>query len=362
MKILFISRSTLLKDKGGDTIQLLSTAEALKKLGVDIDIRLTNEVFEYEKYDLIHFFNIIRPADILPHIHKSQKRYVVSTIFVDYSEYEKKARSGLYGRIFRIISADFAEYIKAMARFILNGEKISSLRYVLRGHRHSIQYILRHSNLLLPNSNSEYHRLEKAYGITQKYIAIPNGINTNLFIPSEKTQRDEHLILCVARIEGRKNQLNLIKALANTKFNLVLIGSSAINQKKYYQECLKFGGPNIRFVDFMEQKDLLDYYQKAKVHVLPSWFETTGLSSLEAAAMGCNIVITRKGDAEEYFGDYAYYCEPDSPESIYVAIENAAKNAVPPGLRELVIHNYNWEMAAQKTLDGYHQALLNTAI
>ena len=125
---------------------------------------------------------------------------------------------------------------------------------------------------------------------------------------------------------------------------------------------MKFGGPNIRFVDFMEQKDLLDYYQKAKVHVLPSWFETTGLSSLEAAAMGCNIVITRKGDAEEYFGDYAYYCEPDSPESIYVAIENAAKNAVPPGLRELVIHNYNWEMAALKTLDGYHQALLNTAI
>ncbi len=64
---------------------------------------------------------------------------------------------------------------------------------------------------------------------------------------------------------------------------------------------------------------------------MPSWFETTGLSSLEAAAMGCNIVITRKGDAYEYFGDYAYYCDPESPDSIFKAIEKAASNSILPG-------------------------------
>src|SRR5450432_1736370 len=99
MKILFISRSTLFKDKGGDSIQIIQTANELRKLGVEVDIRLTNESIDYSNYDLIHFFNIIRPADILPHLSRFRKPYAVSTIYVDYSEYEKKARSGATGWI-----------------------------------------------------------------------------------------------------------------------------------------------------------------------------------------------------------------------------------------------------------------------
>jgi len=38
-------------------------------------------------------------------------------------------------------------------------------------------------------------------------------------------------VLCIARIEGIKNQLNLIKALNDTEFNVLLIGSHAPNQK-----------------------------------------------------------------------------------------------------------------------------------
>jgi len=39
--------------------------------------------------------------------------------------------------------------------------------------------------------------------------------------------------------------------------------------------------------------------------VLPSWFETTGLSSIEAGVMGCNIVITDKV-MQEYFSHHAF--------------------------------------------------------
>ena len=35
------------------------------------DIKLTNEKIDYSKYDLLHFFNITRPADILYHLEKS---------------------------------------------------------------------------------------------------------------------------------------------------------------------------------------------------------------------------------------------------------------------------------------------------
>ncbi len=68
----------------------------------------------------------------------------------------------------------------------------------------------------------------------------------------------------------------------------------------------------------------------------PSWFETTGLSSLEAAAMGCNIVITRKEDAYEYFENDACYYDPESPESIFQAIDQAASHKITEGLSSKV--------------------------
>ena len=358
MKIAFISRATLYKDKGGDTIQLVNTAVHLRKLGIQVDIFLADERPDYSTYDLLHFFNIIRPDDILPHITGSERPFVVSTIFVDYSEYEKKARQGLSAVLFKFLSPDSIEYLKVLARFITNGAKIKSAYYLFHGQKRSIRKIIKMAQMLLPNSKSEYERLRHSYGIQQKYSIVPNGIDNNLFIPRNTSiLRDDRLILCVARIEGRKNQLNLIRAIVNTPYRLILIGAMATNQKDYYQQCKRAAGPNVEFIDFLEQESLLNYYQKARVHVLPSWFETTGLSSLEAAAMGCNIVITRNGDAQEYFEDYAYYCNPKSPDSIFKAIEKASSNSIQPGLSELVREKYTWEVAARKTLDAYVEIL-----
>ena len=174
---------------------------------------------------------------------------------------------------------------------------------------------------------------------------------------NHEAQRDEHLILCVARIEGRKNQLNLIRALFNTSYRLILIGAGAPIKRIIMNNADKPPLRIFEFIDFLEQESLLDYYRKARVHVLPSWFETTGLSSLEAAAMGCNIVITRKGRYHEYFKDFAYYCDPESPDSIFQAIEQAASDSIRPGLAGLVRKQYIWEEAAKKTQEAYNEIL-----
>ena len=104
----------------------------------------------------------------------------------------------------------------------------------------------------------------------------------------------------------------------------------------------KLAAKNIHFIDHLPQEELIHYYQKAKVHVLPSWFETCGLSTLEAAAMGCNIVITNKGYASEYFNDHAFYCDPSSPASILDAIYKAsnpdALQNIPTKRFLLIIH------------------------
>ena len=73
MNVLFVVRSTLFTVKGGDTTQVIETAAQLRLLGVETDIKLAGEKIDYSPYDLLHFFNIIRPADILVHIKKSKK-------------------------------------------------------------------------------------------------------------------------------------------------------------------------------------------------------------------------------------------------------------------------------------------------
>lgn len=358
MKVLFISRASLYQDPGGDTVQVINTALYLRKSGIEVEIKLTNEPIDYSSYDLLHFFNIIRPADILLHIRLSKKPFVVSPIFVDYSEYDKQQRKGLSGSIFKMLSPSSIEYAKIVARWILSGEKIMSREYLWLGHRRSILKVIKSAALLLPNSDSEYQRLKKEFQEDKPYIVVPNGINPDIFAqPCEPSEKEEDLVLCVARIEGRKNQLNLIKALNNTRYRLLLIGKSAVNQKEYYFQCRQQAAGNISFIDKLTQPELVSYYKRAKVHVLPSWFETTGLSSLEAAVLKCNIVITDKGDTREYFGEEAIYCNPASVESIYNAVNKAAASDTTETLRDKVLSSYTWEHAAKKTLEAYNKIL-----
>jgi glycosyltransferase involved in cell wall biosynthesis len=353
MKVLFISRSTLFTGPGGDTVQIARTAEYLRLTGIQVDVRLSKEEIDYSPYDLIHFFNIIRPADILRHIFRSGKPYVISTIFVDYREFDARFRKGIARILFRFLSADGIEYLKVLARRISSGEQIVSPRYLFWGHRRSVKYIIRHAQCLLPNSHSEYDRLIARYGVRQNYRVIPNAVDKKLFVaPIDEKDRDPKVVLCAGRIEGVKNQLALIKAVNGTGYTLYLIGSASPNQPAYYKECRLIAGSNIHFVEPVSQEALVRFYKMARVHVLPSWFETTGLSSLEAAAMGCSIVITEKGDTREYFGNDAWYCDPASPDSIRAAIGRAAA-ARNPSLMGKIIRCYTWEIAAAETAAAY---------
>lgn len=360
MHILMISRPTLFTSAGGDTIQILNTAKYLRALDMKVDIRLSNEEIDYTQYDLIHFFNIIRPADMFPHIKKSKLPFVISTIYVDYSEYEKKNRNGLLGLIFNFISSDQIEYIKFIGRYFYNREGNLDKDYLWLGHRKSIHKIASTAKVLLPNSESEYYRFNRDYDVANSYSVIPNAVDTTLFNLAVKADLDYiNEVICVARIEGRKNQLNVIKAGLQTDLSFSFIGKASPNHTNYYESCKKAASDSnkIKFISHLEHNELAPIYKAAKVHVLASWFETTGLSTLEAALLGCNIVITSKGDVRDYFKDYAFYCDPDNIKSIEHAINDAYNSPFPEDLRKLILNHYTWEIAAEKTVQVYRKAV-----
>lgn len=363
LTILFLSRASLFTTRGGDTVQLIKTAEALQSLGVAVDIKLCNEKnIDYYRYDLIHFFNIRHPADMLFHIEKSKLPYVISTIYVDYTKPQDRESNGIKDKFLNLFNINAQEYIKTVGKSILQGEKIISRDYLWKGHQKSVKGILKNASLLLPNSENEYRRLFDSYGVHKKYCVVPNAADTAMFnyTVDEISKKDKTMVLCVARIELIKNQLNLIKALNDTNFQLYLIGDPAPNHIAYYNECKKAAKSNIHFINAIPQKELAKYYKKASVHILPSWFETTGLSSLEALYCGCNIVVTKYGDTKDYFDpQYCFYCEPDSIISIKKAIEKAAATKVNTQFIDKMMNNCNWNKAAEKTLSAYQQIKLN---
>jgi glycosyltransferase involved in cell wall biosynthesis len=345
----------LFSSPGGDTVQMLKTKEFLERdFEVSITIQPDLKVVDYRDFDLIHFFNIIRPNNILPHI-DSGLPYVVSPIYVDYSEYDQQVRGGKMARVARILGRDNTEYFKSLGRWLKNGEYPGSLYYLMYGYKSAVQKVLNNCSILLPNSESELNRLIADYRLNGKAAIVPNAVDTAIFIEDLKCKKQG--VVCVARIEGRKNQLNLIRAIKETDLRLTIIGNASPNHLGYYLACKDEANDQVTFIDHISQEELLVHYQKAKIHAMVSWFETTGLSTLEAAACGCNIVISDKGDQRDYFRDDAFYADPDSVDSIKKALLRANKADKPQMLMQRITSQYSWEKTAEKTYQAYKKAL-----
>lgn len=367
MKVLFQSRSTLFSVPGGDTVQLTKTAEYLRALGVVVDISTELEP-DLSGYDLVHLFNLMRPQEVFlqaRNAKRQDKRVALSTIYGLYTEYERKVRGGVAGMVVRNLSPWQVERIKVIARAFVNLEINKGVAYVgAFGYRNLCSKIANMTDVFLPNSASEMRRVHADFGVSRDkpFVVVPNAVDTFVFDPDrveldENVRRYEGCVLSAARIEGRKCQLELVRAMKDTPYQLVLIGKPAPNHMAYFEAVKREAGDRVHFVGQVAHDELAQYYKTAKVHALVSWMETPGLSSLEAGAMGCNLVITEKGDTRDYFGEDAFYCEPDSVESIRDAIVRAYNAPSDPILKRRIRKDFNWQKTAEKTLEGYRLAL-----
>lgn len=362
MKILLQSRKTLFSAPGGDTTQILKTMEYLEKLGACVDISLDLEP-DVCGYDIIHVFNLMRPQELYLQV-KNAKRYgkkvALSTIYGPYEEYEKKARGGLLHYINKFLTITQIEYMKVIARAFINFEfNKGTVVYLTIGHKRLQKKIVSMVDIFLPNSHSEMMRVINDFKIERcNYVVVPNAVDVYVFdynqtIVESDLEKYRDCVLCVSRIEGRKNQRNIIKACQNLPYKFVFIGKAGANFRKYMAECQRLAPSNMVFLGQIDHDKLPQFYKMAKVHILASWMETPGLSSLEAAAMNTNIVVTKKGDTEDYFGKYAFYCEPDDLESIRKAVIEAYQAPINEHFRTHVTELFTWEKTAKYTMEGY---------
>ena len=150
---------------------------------------------------------------------------------------------------------------------------------------------------------------------------IPNGVED---LPNVTNIKKENIMISVARFGSfQKNTELLLEALAEVDFKdwkVYCIGSIEKSEQDFEQKIHGFfeKHPNLKekiiFTGNIEDKEkLASYYERAKVFILPSRYESFGIASLEATVYQDYIILTDVGAARDLVSDESFgYILPES--------------------------------------------------
>jgi glycosyltransferase involved in cell wall biosynthesis len=361
--------------RGGDLTQMRKTAEALAAFGVE-----TAESFDPEPdatgFDLAHVFNL-RTVHVTPnqvvHLKKQGVPVIISPIYLNPS-------LALWAT--QVIPTIFrqAQGHEAVAR-LLEEFRAHGLKAKLPGGVVSAadtqnrprpdydqlqQAALRLADRVLPNSVLEMHSLTRTLRLPAlPFTVVPYAVDPLVFLdpdpaPFVKKYGVRDFVLQVGRVEASKNQLLLVHALRDAGLRVVLIGGNL--QKHYLEWCRQYGPKDLLVLPHLPQAQLRSAYAAARVHALPSWMETCGMVTMEAALADCSAVCSTAGYEMEYYRDLVYYCDPADVGSIRAAVEAAYTSYERDAPRRLalkqrILGEYTWQRAAELTFGAYRQVL-----
>ncbi len=362
MRVLWLVRDDLTRQSGGDTTQIMRTAEHLRALGVTVEMTSERRP-AFAGYDLLHLWHLDRLWENEPHcrrIRAESRPAVLSTIYWPADDYDRGGRTGLQGTMARAFGSDCYRSLRLLQRWAMactRGLAAGRISRPTWSFRRSATRCLETVRVLLPNSRAEQEVIERTLGISRPTVVVPNAVGEEFLQAPPASTTERRGVICVGRIEPRKNQLALIEAVAGTSINLTLVGQPGRYSQSYYDRCRTEAGGNVRFAGQANAGELREWYARSLVHVCPSWYETPGLVNLEAAVCGCAVVATPGGCTREYLGNDAYYCEPDDPVSIQQAINAALEGGPRQSLADRIASEFTWSAAAARTLDAYKLAL-----
>lgn len=368
MKVLMQTRENAFTLAGGDTTQLVKTKEALERMGVEVDISLDLHP-DVSGFDVVHLFNLTRVQETYiqaKNARAADKPIVLSTIYWPTDDFEKGAATGLRGFLGKRLSVDGMERLKAIGKYVLRGERSEGARYLIRHSFHRMQLeILESCDVFLPNAKTEMDKIEECLGFhSDDFVVVPNAVDVSCITTAKNTASDDfkrykNWIVCIGRIDIRKNQMGLIKAIEGSDYKVVFVGRKSPGHREYADRVVSTieANENMEWIEQLSNTDIYRLCGECRVSVLPSWFETPGLVSLEAAAMGCNVVVSPEGTTKDYFGSSAFYCNASDPSSIRSALDKAYNADYDDKFGEKILREYTWEQAAKKTLEGYEKAL-----
>lgn len=368
MKVLLLANPGVLgKDGSGDKSQILNTAEELEKLGLDFEVSDDKNI-DMMPFDIVHIFQMDwSPGSYFysQRAKKLGKKIVLSPIHHILSEVKKFDDEYVFGYR-RFTKYMFREQhardtYKMVYRAIFNPSRIPWLvATVFKGLKNMHRIALQNADAVMVQTDVEAEDLERIYGVKIKSVKVPNGVGHQFLEPKPTTAQSQfgEYVLCVGRIEARKNQLSLIKAMKKVRdqvpnLNLLLIGKWSKNHREYSNLIRNelVGSTWVKHLEFVPYSRIPTYFHNAKLTVSASWFESTGLTLLESLFCGTNAVASGK-PAREILGNMVEYCAPGDVDSIKEAILKSLSRPTPV-LPDDFRTTYTWESVAKKTLEVY---------
>jgi glycosyltransferase involved in cell wall biosynthesis len=375
MKVLMLGRLDLMTIGGGDKVQIVNTAAELRNLGIEVDIRDDTYNVDVSSYDVVHIFQLDWGSDAYFHtknVKAQGKPIVLSPIHHLLSEVERFDKEYVfdYRRLAKYLCRDQfgKDVLKNFYRSLFNPRKLKpTFESAIRGLKNMHREALELADIVLVQTEMEARDLEEVYGIDLEWKRAVNGVGKQ-FIVNEAVPNKlgfENYLISVGRIEARKNQLSIIQAVKKLRaetgedIKLVLIGKKIfMTHMEYTIRTFWEIRKNKDWITYIEQvpyEEMQGYYQHAKVGISASWFESTGLTLLEALFCGANVVAASE-PTKEYLGGYATYCDPGNIGDIKNSIKMeyyAARPTVDLALKA----KYTWENAARETLAVYNKLL-----
>ena len=358
MKVLFSCRPQIFDVPGGDTVQLLKMQKHLKNRGIEATISPNLADIQRNNCDLVHVFNIFDIESMRQQTSRAKELgipYVMTTNYWNPIEFFFETSHSVVHRLARAIiprASLFSYYAdkkqkKMAAEIALQREALNN------------------AALILPNSEGESLELQRDFDQpAEKFSVFYNAVDfddiesadANLFA-DRYGLRD--FVLCVGRFEERKNQPGVAQALAGLETPIVFIGGVPSYQRSYFEACQRAVGQSSRslFIEGLPQQEVFSAMKAAKVHVLGSWWENTGLVSLEASICGCNVVTTNRSPWQEYFGADAWICDPSDPESLRSSVEAALSAPFSQSLATRIRERFTWPLAADSLKRAYERVL-----
>ena len=192
---------------------------------------------------------------------------------------------------------------------------ISFKQYVGKFYR---QILLKYFHFLIKKvitvSDFAKNDIVKELGYSAKKVnVVPNIVSQNYLEPIN-WKKKQNIILIVTGNTKQKNidlTLQYLQKIDLNEFKVDVIGIKKNNYK------------NFCFHNSISHYEMKDFYNKSKILLIPSLYESFSIPSIEASARGCLIVSSKHGAISQTIDNEGFFYEPQKFESLKKILEES---------------------------------------
>jgi glycosyltransferase involved in cell wall biosynthesis len=329
--------------KGGPSTRVRGIVEHLRARGCDVEAA-HGAAAAADRFDVVHVFNSWPPDSALATLvaaKRSGAKVVFSPIALDLSDWP--------------LFHPFLERLLASspARDALRAT-LASIRAATKPRRYGaggavpvepfpglfekLRQCCELADRVVLLSRYERSYLEAIGARVDRAEIVQNGVDVERMAGAEPDRfRRAHglgrYLLCVGRLEYRKNQA--LAALAAQAAGATLVCVGAPGDAGYVEQVHALGGRHVRVVDRVDDRAMLaSAYAGADALLFPSWTEGAPLAVMEAGAAGTPLVVGELSSERELFADLASYVHPADVERLASIVSSLSANPEHADLRQ----------------------------